>query len=292
MFSLDRLKENTFLLATGATAIVAWIIAFGGLCGYRMLSDVSYWIIVYELFLVLGILYVFATSTFLHYRMAVCVQEICLLTFLAISVALLHGEINSVLPATNHRAGAAGAFAAGYIILIIVQFLWVFVFGSEPNSYIGQFGHGWTAMSNTVDAHVPKQQENYNTAASVPVPVPMPMPMPMPSATSQAGSAPPQQYEMGDKTMVSPGGFGGSNAPAHPAAAASSPVSAASPNTPSAYTIQVEALHDYTASPDDPSELSFVKGESLHVVERKGNWWQARKADGTTGIIPSNYFAP
>lgn len=45
------------------------------------------------------------------------------------------------------------------------------------------------------------------------------------------------------------------------------------------------------ANPDDPNELSFTKGQVLHVHERKGNWWQARQADGTVGMIPSNYVS-
>ncbi|KAI9282585.1 hypothetical protein BY458DRAFT_467881 [Sporodiniella umbellata] len=50
------------------------------------------------------------------------------------------------------------------------------------------------------------------------------------------------------------------------------------------------ALHGYQASADDPSELSFEKGDTLEVLDKRGNWWQARKPDGSTGIVPSNYF--
>jgi hypothetical protein len=38
-----------------------------------------------------------------------------------------------------------------------------------------------------------------------------------------------------------------------------------------------------TASADDPNELSFQKGELMDIVDNSGKWWQAKKADGTTG---------
>lgn len=44
------------------------------------------------------------------------------------------------------------------------------------------------------------------------------------------------------------------------------------------------------ASPDDPNEISFSKGEVLDIVDKQGKWWQAKKADGTIGS--KFYFSP
>ncbi|NWT87480.1 HCK kinase, partial [Lanius ludovicianus] len=52
----------------------------------------------------------------------------------------------------------------------------------------------------------------------------------------------------------------------------------------------VLALYDYEAM--NAGDLSFQKGERMEVLEKSGEWWQARSlVTGCEGFIPSNYVA-
>ena len=55
-------------------------------------------------------------------------------------------------------------------------------------------------------------------------------------------------------------------------------------------TVRARALFAYKANPSDPHEVSLEKDEIVTILDRKGNWWKARKEDGTLGIVPSNYM--
>ena len=54
--------------------------------------------------------------------------------------------------------------------------------------------------------------------------------------------------------------------------------------------VRARALFSYKANPSDPHEISLEKDEIVTIMDRKGNWWRARKEDGTLGIVPSNYM--
>jgi len=51
------------------------------------------------------------------------------------------------------------------------------------------------------------------------------------------------------------------------------------------------ALYDYQASPDDPNELSFKKGDIFDIIDSSAKWWEVEAMDGSTGIVPSNFVA-
>ncbi|KAL0575006.1 hypothetical protein V5O48_006957 [Marasmius crinis-equi] len=55
---------------------------------------------------------------------------------------------------------------------------------------------------------------------------------------------------------------------------------------------KAKALRDLdAASPDDPNRLSFTEGEVLVILNKRGKWWHARKADGTVGVVRSKYLS-
>ncbi|XP_006462974.1 hypothetical protein AGABI2DRAFT_194016 [Agaricus bisporus var. bisporus H97] len=53
---------------------------------------------------------------------------------------------------------------------------------------------------------------------------------------------------------------------------------------------RAKALFEYNASPTDPSELTFARGEVLEIFDKSGKWWEAMKSNGARGIAPSNYL--
>ncbi|KAJ2958329.1 hypothetical protein NQZ79_g6054 [Umbelopsis isabellina] len=302
-----------FLLVTVLLSLVGWVVTFGAACAVgTALADgypTTWWIVIFELLLILGVCLVIITDTMLHYRHVI-------LTLLAVSIVYLTSNLSAFTPSS---ASAARALTAGMIIMIIMQFLWVFVFGSHEDSYIataangngrnGGFrtgnglglgagngtglgagnglghnngnghGMGFGAAAAAAPAFFAgnraekEELESKNAGQSVPLGN-----VGYPEMNGQNGGV--YQANHPAQTLAPAG------ASAAAAGAGSAPSGGVSGSaSPLQYNEQVTALHAY-----DATELSFAKGETLEVVERKGNWWQARKEDGTIGIVPSNYI--
>ncbi|KAF7318676.1 hypothetical protein HMN09_00379300 [Mycena chlorophos] len=157
---------------------------------------------------------------------------------------------------------------------------------SSPG-YIPPLPFNASASSSVRDrASMPASAARVSSGINIPAPslisdsigVPMPMPVPPMPASVALASLGQTQHERTPssgtiKASVSAEGFD-----------RASEVTGESGGLPRA-----RALHAYNGSPDDPEELSFLKGEILEIEDQQGKWWQAKKADGSFGIIPSNY---
>ncbi|CAO3607749.1 unnamed protein product [Mucor hiemalis] len=167
-------------------------------------------------------------------------------------------------------------------------------FGSEPDSYFGKFGPAY--YGNTVGIVGTQQRRHQPTQA--PFEMTGDKTILTDSAAPYGTTNSTHSYNNYDHSHIA---TVNATSPTHPATATVQPTAIGTEmpqphhtqNNQSnnvVYGEKVQALHAYHANPDDPNELSFDKGETLDIVDRNGNWWQARKADGTIGIIPSNYF--
>jgi len=220
-FNFGLVAGNPFYLATLGLALIGWIITFAGSIAGR-LKGVIWFYIIYELFLIIGVLLSISTNTLRHYRFA-------FVGFLSVGVVWFTNTIDAFLGLSTPELQAV---AAGSIFLCIVMIVWIISFGSENDSFISKIINSWAL--NKPGATVGGVTDGPITLGPV------------------------QELN----TVV------------------------VSPNADYAY--KARALYDYEANPEDQNELSLIKGETLDIVDNKGKWWQAKKADETIGIAPSN----
>ncbi|KAI8140556.1 hypothetical protein BJV82DRAFT_494098, partial [Fennellomyces sp. T-0311] len=124
-YNLSHITTNPIVLTSAVLASIGWLVTFVGAC-ITHLHGASWWIIVYEFALIIAIYLILTRSLFKQYQLV-------LLIMLAVSIAMLTQLIEMFV----HRSDQASqASAAGSCILVIMQYLWVFVFGSSEESAI------------------------------------------------------------------------------------------------------------------------------------------------------------
>ncbi|KAI8096672.1 uncharacterized protein BX664DRAFT_324581 [Halteromyces radiatus] len=229
---------NPIVLTVSILAAIGWFILFVGGC-VAAFHGITWWIIIYNLFVVVLVFIGTGLSTLANYTNMIMI-------LLTISIVYLTYLIPILLSAEPVGARAA---SGGAVILIICEFIWIFLFGSSEESWVHQTTHRYNDAGPIIATPAIIQRQLNRTGAAGT------------SGAAKTRNSPLPQFTT-EKDLAES----------------------------SANVTQATALHNYQASPDDPNELSFEKNEVLDILDRKGNWWQARKQDGTTGIVPSNYF--
>ncbi|KAL2754096.1 hypothetical protein ACRALDRAFT_1056387 [Sodiomyces alcalophilus JCM 7366] len=275
--SMGNVIGDPFALATTSIAMLAWTIAFIS----SIISAVqgpypsyAWWVLIYELILILGVFFVVASDTIQTYHAA-------LSAYLAAGLAMLSVLINNIVYSSQ---GALQAASAGFILLAIVTFVWIFYFGSAPSAspraYIDSFAlqkdsgarhtmnYGGGRPETSTSVHPPQM---YTSAQLNGFENPSPV----------GGISQSQAHNSSNPTNLS----------APSAAAVNKPAGQDQEvGPPTEYPYRAKAIYSYEANPDDANEISFSKHEILEVSDVSGRWWQARKENGETGIAPSNYL--
>ncbi|KAI0883934.1 uncharacterized protein GGS22DRAFT_27886 [Annulohypoxylon maeteangense] len=278
--NMSNIIGDPFALATVSIAGLAWVISFIGSIIARVqetrkdpFPPYSWFALVFMLPLIIGITIVVASDCIQTYHVA-------LVGYLACGLIATTSSVNALVYDANAAREAA---AAGFILLSMVNIVWIFYFGSAPSAvpraYIDSFALAKESTNNRQTMNGGYRPE---TSTSV---------------------QPPQMYtsaQLNGFENPSPvGGFNG-NAPRNSGAAPGFPGAPKAPSpaaqneaeiaAPTEYPYRAKAIYSYEANPDDANEISFSKHEILEVSDVSGRWWQARKESGETGIAPSNYL--
>ncbi|KAI8827256.1 uncharacterized protein EV422DRAFT_513213 [Fimicolochytrium jonesii] len=264
MVNLSAITRDIKFLLTVAFAVLGWLLTFIGLCVIE--SDAGgisglWFHLFFVFFTIVAVITSVVTGSVLNYRT-------CLVALLAISFVYISDDLNVTLHETNPilphklrdgvRLTSAGLFFLSFAILP-----WIIFFGSSEEAAVN------TLVNREGTLRLPSFR---NVNGGQP-------------AGNQSGPAP---YAVDSTTNLSGatavnGGNRESKLPAMPVGG----IVAAGAG---AQNQKAVALFPYEANPEDPSELSFVKGDQFDIVNNQGKWWQVRKSDGTVGIAPSNYL--
>ncbi|TPX65750.1 hypothetical protein SpCBS45565_g04988 [Spizellomyces sp. 'palustris'] len=271
-YAMQNITSNYKYLGTLILAVLGWFFAFIGICilqsqyddikdglrgrGKNPLSAAWFHLFFY-LFTLLGVAAVLITTTLEHYRTA-------LVAILAIGFVFITSDLDSILGdislpgVTGRTKSGGGLLAAGLFFLSFAYLPWIFFFGSSEKAFVNNMNN-----DNSFVFTMPRINTRFGARNG-------------PGAPGVAPAVPPQDYTGPRESAISP-------------VASQVPPYAVDTDTKPSVT-KANALFPYEANPEDPTEVSFAKGDLLEVLSNQGKWWQVRTPTGAVGIAPSNYL--
>jgi len=274
-FQLGNILSSPFWLASIGIGIAAWIVAAVSTAFAAAAADhFAIWEAVFLLVPVIATVFAVGTDTIGAYRIAI-------FPFYVIGIVYATTTANAAiyLPLAEEKA-----LGAGLLVLSATFFAWIIVAGVDrllsSTGLSSAYGVA-TTKRQVQPGGYPVQQVSTRSAP--------PMQSVSVTATPQQTAANTSTVSTARPATSESTASGPKPAVEHDAAGAMSGVQVdVAPET--VYGYRAQAMYSYTASVDDPNELSFTKGEMMDIVDNQGKWWQARKADGSIGIVPSNYM--
>ncbi|KAL5519556.1 SHO1 [Sanghuangporus vaninii] len=325
-YDFTPILTHYLFLFTSILAVAGWFTAFIGQCVAtaninRESVGVLWFAIFLQLFLILGVFHTLASDSIAMHRFQISV-------FGAVAIAF---SVKGVDMGIFQPQASLNAMGAGWLLLAIVNILWILYFTSEEDSLalhvfnmmgtgglsppsrrrratrgasMHMAGNGYTgsyAGGGIGPGDVPYDAKigsgvgmGMNTRSNASLGAPGGGSIGAATRSlGQTGSVSGVQSTANPDTIgASSPLMGSGNAGIGAGGGMSSPEHSAIDPTPApdTQTYKAKALYAYTASPDDPNEISFTKGEILEIIDKQGKWWQAKKEDGTVGIAPSNYL--
>ncbi|KAK9764977.1 Transmembrane osmosensor [Basidiobolus ranarum] len=251
-----ELHKSPLYIGGLALATLGWIISF--VCTIVLGSSGFTWfVVVFTLVLLLMAIAALVTKSVWHYRFP-------LLTFTAAVLGLLIFQIDDTI---YDKTRSIIALGAGSLITAVGLAPWLFLFGRDDNPESSE------VVNHQVTTHRQPMVQARTDATIPPV-----VPVTAPETPTVAPVTSPITPTVAPVTS-----------PVTPTVTVTSPKPVSAPSH-SQYPYRAQALYGYEASPDDPNEISFLKDETIDIADTKGKWWQAKKADGSIGIVPSNFF--
>ncbi|SMN18234.1 similar to Saccharomyces cerevisiae YER118C SHO1 Transmembrane osmosensor [Maudiozyma saulgeensis] len=314
-----NLFGDPFAISTISIAIISWVIAIVGSIAAASTNETfprfTWWGIAYQFLLLVILVLLYSFDTVDYYK-----------NFLtgAFSVAFVYNtnSATNLVYATGSKKAAA---AAGVILLSVINLIWIFYYGgdnaSPTNRWIDSFslkGIKVSAYENTImrtrrrtsrnavnnrrtSRFMPMspgfnnvKHENYMSSNAL-----TGFENADPLATQMNSSHTNIEIDTGlsDQPVLSAGSNNNTENTFLSVTSNGSVSDTTMGDTLGLYSdigddnfkYTAKTLYSYQADDADQYEISFEQGEILKVSDIEGRWWKARRANGETGIIPSNY---